>query len=169
MSWYFWLKYTLKGQYPEIFYHFFCFKDSTWASYEQANPVLWNFAFSPRYSQKLWKNVCPHCRWLRSHCVSVDVDVVSVVKNYADTCQRSQQLRWHMVNYFTLEKGKTKDEKNITWYFLKLLVPRIVIDYALTCWNSRWQRRHDVAIVIDYADKMSVYPLSTVRGHRVRV
>ena len=116
-----------------------------------------------------WKNVCPHCRWLRSHCVSVDVDVVSVVKNYADTCQRSQQLRWHMVNYFTLEKDKTKDEKNITWYFLKLLVPRIVIDYALTYWNSRWQRRHDVAIVIDYADKMSVYSLSTVRGHRVRV
>ena len=118
-------------------------------------------ALKPRqHSQQLHGHGVWHSQSLSQH--------VSSTTN-GTLCQRSQQLLWHMVNYFTLEKDKTKDEKNITWYFLKLLVPRIVIDYALTCWNSRWQRRHDVAIVIDYADKMSVYSLSTVRGHRVRV
>ena len=40
----------LKGQCQEIFDHFFCLKDPTWAPYEQAKTVWRNLSFSRRYS-----------------------------------------------------------------------------------------------------------------------
>ena len=52
-------------------------KNSTWAPCEQAKTVSQNFSFSQRY----WRKMC-----------------VCVVKDYADTFQRSQQLRGHSVS-----------------------------------------------------------------------
>ena len=66
---------------------------------------------------------------------------VSVVNDYADTCQRSPQpRRRHKVNYFTLENEKTKDKSNKKCYliFLKNVGPRSrlhvlkVVDYIDT-------------------------------------
>ena len=48
-----------------------------------------------------------------------------------------------------------KVTKNVIWYFQKLRV-HIVVDYADTCWNSRWLRGHNVSVATDYADTMSI-------------
>ena len=48
-----------------------------------------------------------------------------------------------------------KVTKNVIWYFQKLRV-HLVVDYADTCWNSRWLRGHNVSVATDYADTMSI-------------
>ena len=69
------LQRMLKGTVSqEILTNFFCLKDSTWATYEQAETVSQTFLFSRRYSRKT--------------CVPVVVNDagtgVSVVVDYAD-------------------------------------------------------------------------------------
>ena len=53
-----------------------------------------------------------------------------------------------------MEKEKTKDKSNKECNLIlsKIVCPcdEIVVDYADTCWKSRWLRGHDVGIVIDY-------------------
>ena len=68
---------TLKGQ-----CHFFWSKNFTWASFEKANTVLWNFSFSRRYS---WE-MC--------------IRDVSLLKDYDDTL--SLQKRKSSRNRFRL-------------------------------------------------------------------
>ena len=108
----------IRGKVSRDFRPFFWLKDSTWAPYEYTNTV------SRRYWWKFTKNVFPRSCLLRWHSNSISMVIdyadtvsawstttrtrVSVVNDYKDTCQRSQRLRWHTVNYFTLEKKKLR-------------------------------------------------------------
>ena len=55
---------------------------------------------------------------------------------------RSQRIRWHTWNYFTLEKIKNK----------KVMKKKIEFFLKIGCLQSRWLWRHRVLVVVDYAD-----------------
>ena len=87
-----------------------------------------------------------HGHWLQWHCVRVLCrHCVRVVIDYVNTCQGtgSQWLCWHMVNIFTLK------EEKLTIKVKKILYP---------C--CHWLHRHDVAVVVDYAETILSYWLS---------
>ena len=76
----------------------------------------------------------PHGHWLRWQCVSVlcrHCVRVPVVVDYVNTCEGSQWLSWHMVNYFTFEEEKLmiKVTKSWIWSFRNFCV-HVVIDYT---------------------------------------
>ena len=125
------------------------------------------FGFREDIRENSQKNMCPHSHWLPWHCPAWLLTTptpcqrsqqlhgrrASVVNDYKNPFQRSQWLRRHRVNYFTLEKEKlrTKVTKNVILYFWKFGVS-IFINYMDTCWNSCWLQRHDVGVVNNYAD-----------------
>ena len=125
------------------------------------------FGFREDIRENSQKYMCPHSHWLPRHCPAWLLTTptpcqrsqqlhgrrASVVNDYKNPFQRSQWLRRHRVNYFTLEKEKlrTKVTKNEILYFWKFGVS-IVINYMDTCWNSCWLQRHDVGVVNNYAD-----------------
>ena len=115
------------------------------------------FVFAKIFAKNLYPSsgwLCWHwcqcCHWLRWHHVSlVNNFAVTVIDNYADMCQHSQQVRGHLVSLvkdytdtqeITFLKVKTnkKSDKKIIWYFLKIGCPR-------SCW-PRW----DCVSVVDY-------------------
>ena len=126
---------VFKGTVSRDFWPFFCLKDSTWAPYELAKKGF------TKYSQK----TC-----------------VRVVNDYADMCQRSQQLRghlserlrWHTWNSFTSEKVKNKQKSNkkCNLIFSKIACPRSkrlpglrrhINEYTDTFWKL-WRLLTDV-------------------------
>ena len=71
-------------------------------------------------------------------------------------CPCSGWLSKHMVNYFTFEKINNKDKSNKIFHLIfKKMCVRVVVDYADTCWNSRWLRGHHISVVIKYMDTVS--------------
>ena len=60
---------------------------------------------------------------------------VSIVNDYADTCQHSQPLHRHTVNNFTLEQEKTNDKNNKKCNLIlsNIECAKIVVDYMDTC------------------------------------
>ena len=115
------------------------------------------FVFAKIFAKNLYPSsgwLCWHwcqcCHWLRWHHVSlVNNFAVTVINNYVDMCQHSQQVRGHLVSLvkdytdtqeITFLKVKTnkKSDKKIIWYFLKIGCPR-------SCW-PRW----DCVSVVDY-------------------
>ena len=78
---------------------FFCFKDSTWAPYEQTKTVSRTFLFSWRYSRKMCVHVVNHSLTWCQHSQRLCWHSVSVVIDYTPTqCHRSQWLRRHRVS-----------------------------------------------------------------------
>ena len=132
---------NLKGEFLEIFDHFFGLKDSTWAPYEQAKTFSRTFSISRRYSQK----TCGH---------EVDdyADTVSAQSTTNPTrCQCSQQLCRHRVSivndYADTVSADTQFSKIIKLHFryffcFYFFQSKIILLTMLT----------HVCVVIDYAD-----------------
>ena len=72
------------------------------------------FWFCENILKNSHKTVCQPGQRLRQHNVCVVNDFADTESTWSLTaqtpCQRSQRLRWNMVNYFTLEKEKTNDK-----------------------------------------------------------
>ena len=91
------IKNRWKGQCYEIFDIFLYKKNSTWAHMIRQNRFCEFCCFREDIREKL----CLHSLWLRGHCVSV-------VNNYADMCQHSQQQRGHVSSKsLTIRKSLT--------------------------------------------------------------
>ena len=115
----------MKGTVKQDFRPFsFGLKDSSWALYEQAQMVLWNFSFSQRFSRKFAKNVFPRSRWLCWHSVSLSAWSLTTPTQYR------RRLRQHSKLFILLWKKKklrTKSNKKCPLKFSTNACPCI-------CW-----------------------------------
>ena len=91
---------SFKGTLSQDFWHFFCLKDLTWASYEKVKIVLRTFSFSQRHLRKTCVLVVNNYEDTVDY---ADTHHVSVVNEYADTCHHSQWLHRHHVSVVVVD------------------------------------------------------------------